>query len=62
MNRDEAVFVGTIASGKEFLKLLATEQKLQRQLHNQKQGLVKTRLDQIYAVARFQARIAAVEV
>lgn len=62
LSNDKAAFDTTIASGKEFAKMLATERKLQKQTHNKRQGSVETRLDRIYAVMRFSAQIAAAEV
>lgn len=62
LSDDKAAFDNTIASGKEFAKMLATERKLRKQTHNKRQGSVETRLDRIYAVMRFTAQIAAAEV
>lgn len=62
VNKDQAVFETTIASGKEFIKLLATEKKLCKKQHDNKQGSLETRLDCFYSVMRFTAQIAVAKV
>lgn len=52
----------TIAASKKFQKKLATKKKLYKKLYNSKQGLLKTRLDQLYLMMRLTAQILAAKV
>lgn len=62
MDGDESIFDKTLASGKGFIKLLATEKKLSKKQHNNKQKSLEICLNHLYLVMRFTAKIVAAKV